>query len=363
MSGIVVFGGYGVFGSHVARELVRLGHSVVIAGRDVCKAAAFARELGAQHGAIAANVRDIASCRAALRGCPTAVHCAGPFREFDAAVLDACLAEDCHYVDIADDRDYTRLVRSYGDRFTERGRAAVYGCSSFPGLSGALAFAAAIPNKIPTQARVTLFIGNNNPKGRAAVRSLLGGLGATISTPQGKVRAFHQGESVPLPPPFGRRTVFNFSSPEYDLLPPRLGVAKVTVKVGFELRPVNYGLAALAPFGPRVALRLSPVLEWLCDRTSGIGSSGGAVMVELFYPDRSIRRAALVARSEGQRMAALPAALVAHALANGARLKGSQTAYEALGAAPLLQSAVAAGFDLVQSSIGCRDGSASQPGK
>jgi hypothetical protein len=346
VSRIVVFGGYGVFGSHVARELARLGHSIVIAGRYLDKATACARQLGADHAAVAADVRDAMTCRDALREVSIAVHCAGPFRDFDAVLLEACLAAGRHYVDITDDRGYAALVRAHSARFAERGLAAVYGCSSLPGISGARALAAAAPDQTPDKVRVTLFIGSRNPKGRAAVRSLLGGLGAPIAAPQGTLRGFHQGETVPLPTPFGRRTVFNFQSPEYDLFPKLLGVRAVTVKVGFELRPATYGLAALAPLGPQVARWLAPLLEWACDRTSGIGTSGGAVMTELFYPDHSIRRAALVARADGQRMAALPAALVAHALAKGASIRGAQTAYEALGAGPLLQSLAAAGFEM-----------------
>jgi uncharacterized protein YbjT (DUF2867 family) len=43
----VVFGGYGVFGSHVARELVKRGVPVVVAGRDQARAESFAKELSA----------------------------------------------------------------------------------------------------------------------------------------------------------------------------------------------------------------------------------------------------------------------------------------------------------------------------
>lgn len=346
MSAIVVFGGYGVFGSHVARELARLGRRVVIAGRNLARAAAFAHELGPSHSAIAADVRDAASCRAALCDCSAAVNCAGPFRGLDATLLEACLAAGRHYVDITDDRDYARLVRTRGACFAARGLAAVYGCSSLPGISGALALLASEPRKTPDRVRVTVFIGNNNPKGRAAVHSLLGGLGAPIAAPQGTLYGFRHAEVVPLPPPFGRRTVFDFPSPEYDLFPALSGVRAVSVKVGFELRPATFGLAALALAGPRAALALAPLLDWLGDRTRGVGSSGGVVMTELFYPDRSTRRATLLARREGQRMAALPAALVAHALGDGASRPGAQTAYEALGAGPLLQSLAAAGFEL-----------------
>src|SRR5204862_6086264 len=122
--------------------------------------------------------------------------------------------------DIADDRAYAAAVRSYDERFRARGLAAVYGCSSLPGISGALALRAAegIPATVD-RVRVTLFIGNKNPKGRAALHSLVAGLGRPIAAPQGTLRGFRDREVVTLPPPFGRRPVFNFQSPDYDLLP------------------------------------------------------------------------------------------------------------------------------------------------
>ena len=46
---MIVFGGYGVFGTLVCRELARLGATVTVAGRDARRAAALARDLGPNH--------------------------------------------------------------------------------------------------------------------------------------------------------------------------------------------------------------------------------------------------------------------------------------------------------------------------
>ena len=71
---IVVFGGYGVFGSLVARELADL--PLRIAGRDGDRAARFAASLGGE--GIAADASDPASCVSALEGARVAISCAGP---------------------------------------------------------------------------------------------------------------------------------------------------------------------------------------------------------------------------------------------------------------------------------------------
>ena len=341
---VIIFGGYGTFGSLIAQELAKTGIPITIAGRDGSQAEAFARTI-ASRGA-AADVCDPQSCREALTGHEVAVNCAGPFHALNPALLDACVAAPCHYVDIADDRSYCSLVRSYDARFRALGRAAVYGCSSLPAISGALGLMLREGDpRNPRCARVTLFIGNNNPKGGAAIRSLVKCLGKPIAAPQGIIRGFHDRELVPLPD--GNRAAFNFDSPEYDLLPKLLGVREVRVKVCFEVRPANYALALLARLGKNYGERTARLLQWL----GGIvrsGTSGGAVMTELFYDDGATRRAVLHARQDGQRMAALPCALAARYLCEHSAA-GAMTAFELLGQRALLQQLQAAGFEMTVS--------------
>jgi hypothetical protein len=79
-----------------------------------------------------------------------------------------------------------------------------------------------------------------------------------------------------------------------------------------------------------------------------LGHSGGAVLAELTWPDGSARRAALVCAEDGQRMAALPCALAAAALASGHRVRlGAATAYELLGYRELLQAMAASGYPII----------------
>jgi saccharopine dehydrogenase-like NADP-dependent oxidoreductase len=356
VSRVLVCGAYGVFGTHVSRELAARGVPLTLSGRDRARAERLASRLGPHCRAGSCDVSRPDSCRAALAGHAVAVNCAGPFQHLDATLLEACLKTGCHYVDITDDRAYAGLVRQYGERFRERGLAAIYGCSSLPGISGALALLARAGSTAPVgRARVTLFIGNRNPKGSAAVRSLLLGLGRPIAAPQGELRGFCDGEPVPLPPPFGRRRVYNFDSPDYDLLPGLLGTRSVSVKLGFELRAVTALFALLARLGTGYGPRTAYWLELPGKSLGWLGCSGAAIMAELFLADGSVRRAAISGQHDGQRMAALPCALVAQALSDGeARVRGAATAYEFLGAEALVTGLVRAGFHLGQRRKGAK---------
>lgn len=345
---IVVFGGYGTFGAHVARALAAAGLPVRIAGRGAERAARFAAGLGPGHQGIAADATDPPSCTRALAGARVAVHCAGPFSAMSLALPQACLTAGVHHVDIADDRGWFRRLADLDGRFRERGLAAVAGASSLPGISGALALLAA--RRLPSveRARITLFIGNRNPKGEAAVRAAAGQLGRPISAPQGALRGFHGREVVILPQPFGRRAVHDWDSPELDLFPDLLGARNVRVKVGFEARLASLAFAGLAHLGPRLGASLLTGMIPLARRLAFFGHSGGFVKVELWAPGGVRAAASLGAANDGQRMAALPAAFVARGLHEGGiGTRGFATAYEALGADRLVERLVAEGYELI----------------
>lgn len=343
---IVIFGGYGVFGSLVAGGLHEGGFEVTLAGRNGRLAHRAARLLGPKARAATADVTDFASCCAVLQGAKVAVNCSGPFRAEDTQLLEACLERGVHYVDIADARIWGRRVYDFDRRFAERGLTLAWGCSSFPGISGALACVlaegAAEP---PDRVRCSLFIGNHNPKGYAAIRSAVSMIGAPIEAPQGRLTGFAGFERVELPQPFGPRRLLNAQAPDYDVMPRLLGTGHVTVKAGFELAVSNLLFRCMAACGPvwgRVAARFL----WLAGKPLGfMGRSGGAISVELFYPDH-IRRGCAFGERGAQKLAAWPAVLAARGLCGGEVKRGCVMAFEALGARELLMGLQQAGFEV-----------------
>ena len=263
------------------------------------------------------------------------------------ALMQACLEAGCHYIDIAEDRRYVAHVLQLGSKLADRGLTAVTGASSLPGISGALALLARAGSAVPIErVRCTLMIGNNNPKGAAAVVSAAQQVGRTIRAPQGELKAFRDAELVPLPLPFGPRRVLNFDSPEYDLFPELLGAGSVSVKVGFELRLATAAFRVMAAFAPKLGRMLLPRLATPAGLLQGIGCSGGAVMCEIFFADGTKRCASIAGRRDGQLLAALPAVYAAERLAADSTCqRGALTAYELLGAKNLTDQLVDDGFE------------------
>jgi len=373
---VVVFGGYGTFGCLVAAELAGAGVRVRIAGRDGARAVRAAAALGGE--GIAADAEDPTSLATALAGMRVAVDCAGPFGTRSLALPMTCLAAGVHYVDIAEDRGWFARLATLDGRFRSAGLLAACGCSSLPGISGALASAAAArlgatpgdglrrsaerpggdPFPCPSlpaiqAARVTLFIGNRNPKGRAAMEGARSQLGRSFLAAGGPRRGFRGRTRVTLPAPFGRRSVFEFESADLDLLPRSLGAADVRVLVGFESHLASEAFAALAGLGPRVGPALAAGLLPFAGTLSRWGHSGGGIQVELFAADGRRAVASASGAEHGQRMAALPACWVAAGLIDGVvTARGFATAYEALGPRVLLERLTAAGYELRESLAG-----------
>jgi hypothetical protein len=349
MKEIVLFGGYGTFGTLIAHELVPLGVPLVIAGRDVRRATALSNALattGTPARPLVADATRSGEVDRALANAAVAVVCAGPISQLGVTVLEACLAHGCHYVDITDDRRHARIVRAATDRFRARALSAVYGCSSLPSISGALAHVlAASSSARAVRARVALLIGNRSPKGGAAIGSAVATIGKMIEAPQGVLRGFRDPELITLPEPYGTKKFYNIDTPEYDLLPLELGVAAVTAKVRLELASANLTFSLLARLGSHYERWTARALGTLGIATARLGTSCAVIQADLFFPDDSSRSASLVSTTEGQRMAALPCSLVVDRLIRDATCaRGADTAYGLLGAQALVDGLVAHGM-------------------
>ena len=138
---VLVIGGYGNFGSRIASSLAADDAvQVLVAGRSAEAAAAFAASLPAAHRpeAHALDI-DAGLAEALVRiGPDIIVHAAGPFQKQDHRVARACIAAGCHYVDIADARDFVAGIDALDAAAGAQGVLVVSGASSVPCLTAAV---------------------------------------------------------------------------------------------------------------------------------------------------------------------------------------------------------------------------------
>ncbi len=139
---VVVFGAAGHTGRFVVDELARRGRGVVLAGRDRAKLASLQARYPAAE-VRAAEVSDAAALDRALAGCAAVIHCAGPFLDTAAPVIEAALRARIHYLDVCAEQATTRATFERFDRpAQEAGIAVVPSVAFYGGLADLLVTAA-----------------------------------------------------------------------------------------------------------------------------------------------------------------------------------------------------------------------------
>ncbi len=134
---ILIIGGYGNFGSFIAKTLAREKDlDIVIAGRSAEKARAQAATIGARSAVIDID-RDF-EARLATIGPAVVIHTSGPFQGQGYDVARACIAQGCHYIDLADGRDFVAGFDALDSAARKKDVLAVCGASSVPGLTSAI---------------------------------------------------------------------------------------------------------------------------------------------------------------------------------------------------------------------------------
>ncbi|STX39873.1 saccharopine dehydrogenase family protein [Legionella feeleii] len=138
---VFILGGYGNFGRYIAKVLsTNPNIQLIIGGRRLEKAQAFVKTLEPIHPAQAIRCdisQNLATIFAAVQP-DLVIHTAGPFQGQDYRVAEACLEQGCHYIDLADSRDFVYGISKLDSEAKEKNRFICSGASSLPALTSAV---------------------------------------------------------------------------------------------------------------------------------------------------------------------------------------------------------------------------------
>jgi len=99
MKSFLIYGSYGYTGNLIVQRAIREGLRPILAGRDERRLQAQAKSFDLEYRAF--DLKDLNSLNSALRETDAILHCAGPFSLTFETVIEACLANGRHYVDIS----------------------------------------------------------------------------------------------------------------------------------------------------------------------------------------------------------------------------------------------------------------------
>jgi short subunit dehydrogenase-like uncharacterized protein len=130
---VVVVGATGASGRRIARQLAGHGVPLTLAGRRPAALAGLAAELGA--GTIEADLSRAADIAAGAR---LVVNTVGPFTSLAGELIEACLAAQVPYVDIANEFGAVRHLLGLHDRAIAQRTVLVTGAGFGPAVTEAL---------------------------------------------------------------------------------------------------------------------------------------------------------------------------------------------------------------------------------
>lgn len=280
---VLVVGGYGVFGERLARLLLRDGHQVTVAGRDLSKSKALAAQLGC-----AAQRVDREDDVPALAGHEVVVDAAGPFQmqgDDPWRLVRAAISARVHYLDLSDNADFCTGISVMDREAKAAGVCVISGLSTVPALSSAAVHALA-GGQTPRVIDIAVLPGNRSPRGISVMTSILSQAGRPMPVWRGNQWVWATGWSDPARyrlPGGTFRQGWMITVPDLHLFPARFGAETVLFRAGLELAVMRYGLAAFAALRQVVPVPVTqPVVrafKWAADLLSPFGSGRGGMSV------------------------------------------------------------------------------------
>jgi len=134
---VLIIGGYGNFGSYIAKSLaVDPEITIIIAGRSAEKGMAFAKILNAEWAMI--DIHQNLDEHLAKVKPDIVIHTSGPFQSQDYDVAQACIRNHCHYIDLADAREFVAGIGTLDAAARAANVLIISGASSVPCLTSAI---------------------------------------------------------------------------------------------------------------------------------------------------------------------------------------------------------------------------------
>jgi short subunit dehydrogenase-like uncharacterized protein len=110
----ILYGATGYTGRAIAKEAARRGLRPILAGRNAQAIGDLAKTLALGHRVF--GLSDADALHRSIRGARVVLHCAGPFSATARPMMEACLAEHAHYLDITGEIDVIEAAAALDQR-------------------------------------------------------------------------------------------------------------------------------------------------------------------------------------------------------------------------------------------------------
>jgi short subunit dehydrogenase-like uncharacterized protein len=252
----MLYGATGTTGTLIAEQAIRRGHHPILAGRSAASLAALGKRLGLPW--IAVGLDEPEQLQRAVSDVDAVLNAAGPFIATAPPLVQACLAAQTHYLDIAGEIPTLQYLFAH-DQLAREQNITMIGGVGF-GVVASNGLVRYVADQLPGATTLELVVkANNQQTSQGATKSVLEVLA-------GGGRVYRDGHLVPFRLGKGLKA-FRFPDGTVDILPVpsgdleaayrATGIANITAFI-----PFRRSAALLLPL-LQMGLSLRPIRGWL----------------------------------------------------------------------------------------------------
>jgi saccharopine dehydrogenase-like NADP-dependent oxidoreductase len=283
---VLILGGRGRIGSSVAQDLVAHTQAkVTVTGRQTTPEVAASQEAEPRVQFLTLDLADQEALSKAIASHNLVIHCAGPFVYRDATVLKTCIEQGVNYLDVSDNRAFTRKALSCRDAAASAGVTAIVNSGIFPGISNSMVRHDVEQLDEAERIHLSYVVAGSGGAGITVMRTTFLGLQQPFEVWRDKqwqlVKPYSDRETIKFPAPYGKAGVYWFDMPEAFTLVDSFPVKTVITKFGSVPDFYNHLTWIAAHIFPSSWLKNPNGIEFLShvshrmtavtDRFSGIG--------------------------------------------------------------------------------------------
>jgi saccharopine dehydrogenase-like NADP-dependent oxidoreductase len=283
---VLILGGQGRIGYSVAQDLVaHTSAKITVTGRQLKSETTVKQQALPQVEFLAVDLADREGLRNAIASHDLVIHCAGPFVYRDASVLQICIEQGVNYLDVSDNRSFTRKALASCDAAAAAGVTAIINSGIFPGVSNSMVRHDVEQLDEAEQIHLSYVVAGSGGAGVTVMRTTFLGLQepfeAWIDNQWQLVKPYSDRETIQFPEPYGKAGVYWFDMPEAFTLVDSFPVKTVITKFGSVPDLYNHLTWMAAHLFPPFLLKNPGAMEFLAhvshgmtdvsDRFSGIG--------------------------------------------------------------------------------------------
>ena len=234
---ILILGGRGRIGSCVAKDLLANTEAeITVTGRQTTTDVALGQQAQPRVQHLALELADTEGVRQAIASHNLVIHCAGPFVYRDATVLKTCIEQGVNYLDVSDNRAFTRKALACSDAASAAGVTAIVNTGIFPGVSNSMVRHDVEQLDEAERIQLSYLVAGSGGAGITVMRTTFLGLQqpfeAWIDNQWQTVKPYSDREKIKFPPPYGNAGVYWFDMPEAFTLVDSFPVKTVITKFG-----------------------------------------------------------------------------------------------------------------------------------